>query len=222
MRCFQRARQPAEIAQRRQAILDAAAELLESEGLAGVSLNQIARRVGLAKSNVYRYFESRETIFLEVLTGDTENWVSSLERALLPLAGSNDAEAVAGAITDSVVAHPRLCQLVSALGAVIEQNVSQETLVAFKTGVLGIAIRLVNAFHLALPQLSAQDLIGFLRALYAQITGFWPMAHPAPAAAAVLERPELAPLRTEFEGDMRRTVRLLIKGYLAESAERAS
>ncbi|MCA9524650.1 MAG: TetR family transcriptional regulator [Myxococcales bacterium] len=216
MRCFQRARQPAEIAQRRQAILDAAAELLQSEGIANVSLNSIARHVGLAKSNVYRYFESREKIFLDVLIADTQNWVSALERALLPLAGSNDADAVAQAITDSVVAAPRLCQLVSALGSVIEQNVSEETMVEFKTSVLGVAIRLVNAFHLALPKLPAADLIGFLRSLYALITGLWPMAHPSPVAAKVLERPEFAPLRTSFDRDMHSAIRLVIRGFLSE------
>jgi AcrR family transcriptional regulator len=51
---FQRARQPAQIEQRREAILQAALPLFQSRWLENVSLNDIAREVGLAKSNIYR------------------------------------------------------------------------------------------------------------------------------------------------------------------------
>ncbi|MCA9688374.1 MAG: TetR family transcriptional regulator, partial [Myxococcales bacterium] len=55
---FQRARSDAQKEQRRAAILQAAAALLDEGSLEAVGLNAIARRAGIAKSNVYRYFES--------------------------------------------------------------------------------------------------------------------------------------------------------------------
>ncbi len=64
---FQRARQPAQIEQRKEAILRTALLLFQENGLENVSLHDIAREVGLAKSNIYRYFESREHIYLVVL-----------------------------------------------------------------------------------------------------------------------------------------------------------
>ncbi len=59
---FQRARKPEEQQLRRAAILAAAAELFDAEGAQGAGLNAIAARAGFTKSNVYRYFESREEV----------------------------------------------------------------------------------------------------------------------------------------------------------------
>ena len=65
---FQRARSEEQRAIRRQAILDTAAAMLDEMPVAEVSLNELSRRVGLAKSNVLRYFESREAVLLELPT----------------------------------------------------------------------------------------------------------------------------------------------------------
>ena len=64
---FQRARRPEQIEARRCAILDAARAMLGSRPVADISLRELSESVGLAKSNVLRYFDSREAIFLEVL-----------------------------------------------------------------------------------------------------------------------------------------------------------
>jgi TetR/AcrR family transcriptional regulator, transcriptional repressor for nem operon len=49
-------------AARRQAILDAAAWLLVSRGLAGTSVDAVAQRAGIAKGTVYLYFASRSDL----------------------------------------------------------------------------------------------------------------------------------------------------------------
>src|SRR6478672_1731277 len=95
---FLRARKPDEKAHRRSAILDAAASLFDDGGLDGVSLNAVARRVGIAKSNLYRYFESREAIFLALLNEDLTECVDGLEEGLAKLSGEGDVQAVARAL----------------------------------------------------------------------------------------------------------------------------
>ena len=62
---FQRARSDEQRALRSQAILDTAAAMLHEMPVADISLNELSRRVGLAKSNVLRYFDSREAVLLE-------------------------------------------------------------------------------------------------------------------------------------------------------------
>src|SRR3954468_8351820 len=75
---FQRARRPEQIAARRAAILSAAADMLSERRVADISLRELAERVGLAKSNVLRYFDSREAIFLEVLDRTWNAWLDGL------------------------------------------------------------------------------------------------------------------------------------------------
>src|ERR1700757_3590348 len=72
---FQRARRPEQMAARRTAILEAARTMLAEKGVTDISLRELSDRVGLAKSNVLRYFDSREAIFLEVLFADYKLWL---------------------------------------------------------------------------------------------------------------------------------------------------
>src|SRR6202042_2532078 len=71
---FQRARQPKQIEQRQEAILEAALLQFQKKGLENVTLADIAEKVGTVKSNIYRYFESREHIYLRVLQRQGSEW----------------------------------------------------------------------------------------------------------------------------------------------------
>lgn len=76
---FRRARSEAQREQRRAAILATAAAMLADGVLIGdLSLNELARRVGLAKSNVLRYFESREAVLLTLLDREYGAWLDAV------------------------------------------------------------------------------------------------------------------------------------------------
>ncbi len=78
---YQRARRPEQKEERREAILAAARDLAVERSVRAVSLGDIAREVGLAKSNLLRYFESREEIFLTLLLREWEGWRARPPRA---------------------------------------------------------------------------------------------------------------------------------------------
>ena len=77
---FQRARSDEQRALRSQAILDTAAAMLQEMPVADISLNELSRRVGLAKSNVLRYFDSREAVLLELLARSLARMARAAER----------------------------------------------------------------------------------------------------------------------------------------------
>jgi AcrR family transcriptional regulator len=52
----------------REEILDAAAELFASQGLAATTTRQIAERVGIRQASLYYYFAGKDEILLELLT----------------------------------------------------------------------------------------------------------------------------------------------------------
>ncbi len=79
---FQRARSEEQRAARRQAILGTAAAMLAEMPVAQVTLNELSRRAGLAKSNVLRYFESREAVLLELLDSAWQDWLAQLDEEL--------------------------------------------------------------------------------------------------------------------------------------------
>src|SRR3954467_6632884 len=88
---FQRARSDEQRAARTQAILETATAMLEEMPVADLSLNELSRRVGLAKSNVLRYFESREAVLLELLTNSLHEWLDHLTTELPAAVGRRGA-----------------------------------------------------------------------------------------------------------------------------------
>lgn len=84
---FRRARTDEQREVRRTQILDVTRQLIIESRVRDVSLNEIARQVGLAKSNVLRYFGSREAILLVLLDREYEGWVGD---CVDQLSGSTD------------------------------------------------------------------------------------------------------------------------------------
>src|ERR1700744_906315 len=79
---YQRARRPEQKLERRDAILGAARELARQGGVRTVSLADIRARVGIHKSALLRYFETREQIFLELTAQAWPEWSAGLHAAL--------------------------------------------------------------------------------------------------------------------------------------------
>lgn len=215
--CFTRARRPEEIAQRREEIVLAAAALLDRQPLESISLNAIARDAGIAKSAVYRYFESREAIFLKILETDWRHWLDVLDERLAPLSGTNDAAAVAAALTTTTVEHPRMCWLVSALASVLEHNLSEDVILAFKQESLQLGLRLVSSLQGALPAIDATRLVQFLHPAFGLIAGLWPLSHPSASVRKVMARPEFAPFQPNFEEQFQRTLCMTLQGLMRET-----
>src|SRR5580704_16725773 len=93
----QRARSAEAKLQREQAILDAAARLGTERGIRQVTLTDIAQAVGLHKSAMLRYFETREQIFLRLTADGWRDWSAALRRELGRLASGATPAAVARA-----------------------------------------------------------------------------------------------------------------------------
>ncbi|WP_443136634.1 HTH-type transcriptional regulator RutR [Methylobacterium sp. Leaf399] len=66
-------------AARREAILDAALAVFSGVGLHGASVEQLAERAGLSKTNLLYYFPSKEDLYLAVLRRVLEVWLDPLQ-----------------------------------------------------------------------------------------------------------------------------------------------
>ncbi|WP_421762264.1 TetR family transcriptional regulator [Devosia sp.] len=206
---FQRARKPQEIEARRTTLLTSAAELFDAEGPQGAGLNAIAARAGFTKSNVYRYFESREQVLLELFLGEMASLVPTMcDR--LGTAAENDVPAIADLIAGEFTARPRLGQLTAILTSVLEANVSEDTIVRTKRTMGALTARLAEALHQKLPKASVADCLWAISMIGTLVAGMWPAARPSPAAARVLEREEFAAFRPNIQRDLKRAAEALL------------
>jgi AcrR family transcriptional regulator len=192
---FQRARSDEQRAVRSQAILDTAAAMLQEMPVGDVSLNELSRRVGLAKSNVLRYFDSREAVLLELLAGSFREWLEHLA-AELPSAVSRRAgfkrraEQLAAAIAGSLMERPVLCDLISAQAAVLEHNVSVETVTRYKLATLADAEVLAGLVRDALPELSQDHAWRYMIGAWVMTSALWSFARPPEAVREALAADE--------------------------------
>lgn len=201
---FQRARSDEQRALRSQAILDTAATMLQEMPVADISLNELSRRVGLAKSNVLRYFDSREAVLLELLASCVREWLAHLA-AELPSAVSRRAgfkrraEQLATAISESLVERPVLCDLMSTQAAVLERNVSAEAIATYKLAALGDAEAFAGLVLDALPELSQDDAWRYSIGAWVMTSALWAHARPPEAVLEALAADErLEKVRIDF------------------------
>jgi len=201
-----RARSPQQIEERRQAILDAAAELFSEREYGEVSLNEIARRARFTKSNVYRYFSTREEIFLTLYMQDFKAWAADFSATILLLPRKANATDIARATLDVVLRHERLIKLSTLLSIALERNSSKEAILWFKTELSSHYPAQLDALQHAMPMASQEDLHFLFGALHALIAGLWPMCNPNQTVIQVLDTAELAHLELKFEPIMLRAL----------------
>jgi AcrR family transcriptional regulator len=201
---FQRARSDEQRAIRRQTILETAAAMLEERPVAELSLNELSRRVGLAKSNVLRYFDSREAVLLDLLDSLTSEWLEHLS-AEIPAAVSaragfeRRAQQLGGVLARSLAERPVLCDLLSAQAAVLEHNVSADAVATFKRRGVALAGTLVGLIAEALPELSEDQAWRLVVGAFLLTSSLWAHANPPQAVLDVYEEiPELSSMRLVF------------------------
>jgi AcrR family transcriptional regulator len=210
---FQRARKPEEKDVRRAAILRAARELAREVGPIELGLNELGRRSGVSKPNIYRYFESREEILVRLLIAELDDAAAHAEATLPALAD----DAVAAAIVEIFLSRPLLCQLLGMVASILEHNLGVDALRVAKQEMHVLAGRVAMAVGEALPWLSPADAVWAMQTIALYVAGMWPAAHPSSAAAEVMARPEFASFRVDAARDLRRFVDVVLAGLRAVS-----
>ncbi len=82
-------------AQARTRIIEAAVLVLQHKGLSGVTMDEIAREIGVSKGALYLYFPSKAQLLEAILSRYREEMMAGLERAVEE---KDVAEAIAGTI----------------------------------------------------------------------------------------------------------------------------
>jgi len=189
---FQRARSEEQREERRRSILQTAAAMLDEMPVSAMSLNELSRRVGLAKSNVLRYFESREAVLLDLLADAAARFRA--EAAGTPAADvdpsaplNTRAHEVAAGLARSFAAHPMLCELLSAQTAVLEHNVSPDVAIRYKRAARDGLLWLAELLRRHLPELDDQRSVRAASMIILLVGALWSHSRPGPAVLAAFE-----------------------------------
>ncbi|HWD84023.1 MAG TPA: TetR family transcriptional regulator [Kribbella sp.] len=216
---FKRARSAEQRAERRRAILSTAATMLAEMPVADVSLNELSRRVGLAKSNVLNYFDSREAVLLELSGSELTAWVHDMSAGLSGVSPALPCEERGERLIDAVVGtlaqRPVLCDLLSAQASVLERNITTETALAFKRSAAVAYQEMIEVVAGVLPELGRDGAGRFIATASLLAGAIWTHSHPVPAILAAYEAdPALEAIRMNFEPSLTDGLRTLLYGAM--------
>jgi AcrR family transcriptional regulator len=216
---FQRARRPEQKLRRQDAILGAARDLALRDGVRNVSLADIAGQVGIHKSALLRYFETREQIFLELTAEAWRDWAQALHDELDPTT-NNSAERGSPALVADVFARsfgdrPLLCDLIAHTPLNLERNVSPEAVRRYKLVSLGAVGEAAALVQRVLPELTVDEGLEFVAAIASLAGAVWQIANPPPALAELYASdPALGLACVDLTPRLRRTADILLAGLV--------
>jgi AcrR family transcriptional regulator len=216
---FQRARSEEQREVRRRAILETASAMLDEMPVAEVTLNELSRRVGLAKTAVLRYFESREAVLLDLMDHRTATWLTELEQELARgveagRSAVERGEQMADVLSRSLAARTVLCDLYGAQGGVLERNVSVEVARRHKRAALANLAVMAGLVRQHLPEVGDRADLFCLNVL---LVGGALSAYtsPPPSLLAVYEsEPELAVHQVDLRSALRIAIVTSLVGML--------
>ncbi len=196
---FQRARSPQQKAERRAHILLAAADFFSRQRFESIALTDIARQAGVTKAALYRYFPSKEALFLELYLNELEALAEGELNKALPLWE---------ALADVLVSRSLFCRLTAILHSVLEQNLDVGQARTFKLTLLQHFAVLGQRLQEHSP-FPPDKIGGFLLQVQQAIIGCWAVSHPAPGINKLLNAPPLDVFRVEFADALRAQLKAL-------------
>jgi AcrR family transcriptional regulator len=206
---FLRARRPEQKQLRRDAIRTAARDLAAANGVRNVSLGAVAEAVGLAPSNISRYFATREEIYLELLTEEWRDWTGAVSSGLQQVQGAAAAVVV---LAQTLADRPLFCDLLSHLATSLEHNISIPAARDFKHAMHGhvAAMGADIAAATDLTEVEGLELAGLAAGLAGMV---YRLANPPPVLVALYaEDPVLAGSRTPLRPTLVRLLSALAAG----------
>ena len=194
---------------RRAGILSSAARLFSSREYHDVSMAAIARAAGLAKGTVYLYFDTKESVFLDLVSSELAAWVADSSARLEETNQNATPADVAKAVASALAERPALIRLIALLHVILEQNTEREALRAFKIRLLAITEQAAGVFEqaLRLEPGTGTRLVLWMHALTVGLSQMTPQG--AQVAALVEQDPALAVFRLDLRTELEAALTLL-------------
>ncbi len=209
---WQRARTDEKKIERKEAIYQAALTLFKKKGYDKVSFNGIAVEAGFTKSNMYRYFSSKDDIFLNVFADLFEQWVGDFSQQLQTLEQEAAAKDFAVLWLKTLLSQPKLLDLMPILFTSLERNSSFEQLLAFKRLSMNLLYRLTLDITRIYPDIAGEKAFKLLTLSYAATTNYWAATMQSDALRKVYQLEEFQVLKPNFEEDLTTSIEIIIHG----------
>lgn len=148
-----------------EAVLTAAAQILERDGIAGLNTNAVAERAGVSVGTLYQYFPGKEAIAAELVRRIKAQLLDDLTGALVAAQGRSLREAAQIVLSASIRHHARAPELSRELERIEEDLPLDDEVAAITDKVHAGLIGLLAEHALPAPEVVARDLTAMSRGM---------------------------------------------------------
>ncbi len=204
--------------ERREAILDAAAELLARDDYNEISIARIARKVGLAKGTIFLYFRTKEELFLLLQSREYKSWFEDINKRLHTLAQQKKGCGIDEFVENIMAAvgnHSLMTRLTPILHIILERNIDYKTALEFKRFLFNEIHATGRLIERCLPFLPKNDGAWFLLHLQVLLIGLIQLSRPSSTVKQVIEKERMEVFQLNFEEKLSEMLVLLISGMKA-------
>ena len=164
---------PELIAERREEIINACEKLYQTMSFKDITLKEIGNVTSFSRPTIYKYFETKEEIFLALYEREYDRWNADLE-AILDGNETMTREQLASAVAASIGKREQLLKLLSMNNYDMESNSRPERLVSFKAA-YGKSLRNLRALlDKFCPEMKEEEKQSFLYVFFPFMFGIYP------------------------------------------------
>lgn len=174
------------IEQRRNEIIDACEALYQTKGFREVTIKDISQETSFSRPSIYNYFETKEEIFLALLTREYDGWTQKLQQVSRQK-GPWERERFAQALAHTLDGQEIMLKIQTMNLYEIEENSRRECLVSFKRSFYQAMCAFDDCLGAYLPQMEEQTRQEICFAFFPFLYGLYAYANPTQKQLDVME-----------------------------------
>ena len=201
---WERARSEEQKKIREEEILAAARGLLDKKPFHTITLSELAREVSFTRANLYKYFESREEVYLALLAREIGEFGERLFEEWKTLEGSTGGgvECFLKLWVPALAQEHRMMTLMSMAGTILEKNCSNRVLLKSKASMASASqtyfLPILKSFF---PEMPVEALAATMSFLIITANGLFPFCGLSQEQKELLRGNGLEGIVHEFEKD---------------------
>ena len=173
------------IEQRRNEIIDACEALYQTKGFREVTIKDISQETSFSRPSIYNYFETKEEIFLALLTREYDGWTQKLQQVSRQK-GPWERERFAQALAHTLDGQEIMLKIQTMNLYEIEENSREERLAQYKRSFYRAMTAMDGCLTTYKPDITEAEKQDFRYAFFPFLYGIYAYAHPTPKQLTVM------------------------------------
>lgn len=157
-------------------ILTATAGLFAKKNFEDITLIHIAKEAKFTRSNLYKYFTTKEEVFLALFMNDIKEWSEAILQ-VFDVKKKYSIEKFSQLWRNALKDRQQMLKLYPLCAVLLEKNVSIEMLIEYKKLVMEMAVKITGLLEKILPDLPKDKIFYFIIIQISLAAGLHPMAH---------------------------------------------